>query len=464
MSAGSPIRHQSGQRPRAWPLATTIAAIMAATAPAGAQTLSETLAAAYLANPDLAVGRARLDVVNEQRPQALGGFLPSLSATASRDVQDLTYDGAVSRTNRQDQQALTLSQPVYSGGAATAGLDRAENTIRAERARLRTTEADVLLAAVTAHVDVARDLDVLDLNRQSRELLVRRLDQTRALHDLGDATAADLAQARARVADAEARVVAAEAALAKSQATYLAVTGREPADPDPAPLPASLPDSLNTALLRAREANPQILAAGFATEAATDGIAVSRGALLPKVSLTGSLSRNRSSLDINPRETEAAAVGLQLTVPIYSAGIAESRLREARKAAAEARLSRVATERSIVERTERVWRDMLAARAAITAREAQVEAATTALDGVAREVDLGRRPLIDLLDAQRDLLDASEALAGARRDLIVAAFGVLAATGGLEARALGLDVPYHDPTGDYEAVKWRVFVNPVTGE
>ncbi|WP_372074132.1 TolC family outer membrane protein [Tistrella mobilis] len=464
MSAGSPIRHRPVRPPYAWPLAAIIAATTAVIAPAGAQTLSETLAAAYLANPDLAVGRARLDVVNEQRPQALGGFLPNLSASASRDVQDLTYDGVVNRTNRQDQQALTLNQPVYSGGAASAGLDRAESTIRAERARLRTTESEVLLAAVTAHMDVARDLDVLNLNRQARDLLVRRLDQTRALHDLGDATAADLAQARARVADAEARVVAAEAALAKSQATYLAVTGQEPTDPTPAPLPAHLPDTLGAALLRAREANPQIVAAGYDTEAATDGIAVSRGALLPKVSVTGSLSRNRSSLDVNPRETEAAAVGLQLTVPIYSAGIAESRLREARKTAAEARLSRLATERSIVERTERVWRDMLAARAAIAAREAQVEAATTALDGVAREVDLGRRPLIDLLDAQRDLLDASEALAGARRDVVVAAFGVLAATGGLEARALALDVPYHDPTGDYEAVKWRVFVNPVTGE
>ena len=89
MSAGSPIRHRPGRQPHAWPFAVILTAVMAVTTPACAQTLRETLAAAYLANPDLAVGRARLDVVARVAARAV----PLATAAPARDHRARPVDG-----------------------------------------------------------------------------------------------------------------------------------------------------------------------------------------------------------------------------------------------------------------------------------------------------------------------------------------------------------------------------------
>jgi outer membrane protein TolC len=61
-----------------------------------------------------------------------------------------------------------------------------------------------------------------------------------------------------------------------------------------------------------------------------------------------------------------------------------------------------------------------------------------------------------VLDSEQELLDARVELVRSQRDEIVAAFQVMAATGQLTARQLGLPVQYYDHESYYKAArnKW----------
>ena len=119
----------------------------------------------------------------------------------------------------------------------------------------------------------------------------------------------------------------------------------------------------------------------------------------------------------------------RLTIPLFEGGARLSRIREAnaRQLArhydvADARSSSAATVRAAFHRRQ-------AAQARISASRSQLQAARTALKGVKLEAQVGRRSLIDVLDAQRELVDAEVTAAGAVRDHTVATFRLLAALG-----------------------------------
>jgi outer membrane protein len=77
-----------------------------------------------------------------------------------------------------------------------------------------------------------------------------------------------------------------------------------------------------------------------------------------------------------------------------------------------------------------------------------------ALEGVRAENSVGTRTILDVLNAERELLNAQVELVTAQRNSYVAGFQLLAAMGQAEARNLGLDGgPLYDPTVNYRRVK-----------
>ena len=88
-----------------------------------------------------------------------------------------------------------------------------------------------------------------------------------------------------------------------------------------------------------------------------------------------------------------------------------------------------------------------------------VSAAQLSLEGVRAENSVGNRTILDILDAEQELLRAEVQLVTARRNAYVAGFSLLAAMGMAEAEDLNLDVgrPLYDPTVYYESVDDAIF-------
>ncbi|MCP4328124.1 MAG: TolC family outer membrane protein [Alphaproteobacteria bacterium] len=425
---------------------------------ANAQTLYEALALAYLSNPTLLAQRAQLRSTDEQVPQALSNWRPTVTATGNlAEEYARTVMGGVTAKgdNLEAGVSLSVSQPLFRGFRTEAQTDQAENLVRAGRADLVTTEQQVLFDAVTAFMNVLRDQAVLELNINNEQVLRRELEATRDRFEVGEVTRTDVAQAESRLARAIADRVAAEGNLEISRADFVQVIGVPPGVLEqPLPYDDLPPDVVEVNNLAATH-NPTVVSALYREAAARDTVDLVFGELLPSVSLDGVLSYADNPAP-GTSEAESASIGATVTIPIYQAGSVTSRVRESKQVVSQRRMEIAEAKRAAVEVATQAWENFLTSRAQVLAFEEEADATALALEGVQEEAQAGLRTVLDVLDAEQENLDARVNLVGARRDEVVASYNLLSAIGRLTAPQLGLDVPYYDSQIYYDEVrdKW----------
>ena len=428
---------------------------------ARAQSLSDALMAAYRNNPTLLARRARVRAQDEGVPQALSNWRPDVSFTASNSISQikntLNTGDNINQTRHPLSLGVDFTQPLFRGGRTLAATEKAENTVRSERALLMGTEQDVLLQGVTAYMDVFRDQSVLKLNVSNEEVLKRQLEATRDRFQVGEITRTDVHQAEARLTTAVADRIQAEGNLEASRAAYENVIGEPPAaelnSPD---IQTTLPSDKTEVVKIASSRNPNVVSAEFNRRAALDQADNVWGELLPTLDLTATWDRNYQTGG-ETGYTQTALVGLSLTVPIYQQGQVYSRLRQARQTAAEQALLIDQQRRDAVEAATQAWEALLTAQARVKALKTGIEANVVALEGVEKEASVGSRTVLDVLDAEQELLNSRVSHVRAQRDDVVAVYSVLTAIGRLTVRDLNLGGDAYDPRDHYREVRGKAF-------
>lgn len=423
--------------------------------------LSATLVRAYESSPRLLEARERLRRANEERNVVLGGWLPNVVArgqVGSQKESFRNFEGNPQESTRLGNAGVEATINLYNGGGSTAELKRADNRIREERARFTSTEQLTLFDAAQAYCDLFRDQGILAARQANLDYLTRVVEVTRELYELGDRTEGDLAQASGRQAEAEGDLALARASLEGSRAGYVRAVGEPPPPIGTPTLPPGLPLTEENLLRESAEVNPDVVAADFAARAARNDIRVAVSQLLPSVDVRGlvDFTRDELRLSADRRVTTYSVVGV-VTVPLYQQGIEYARVRQARAAARERDASINSVRRDVLDQASRAYSDALAAADRIEALGRAVEANQRAVASLAEEVRVGRRSLLDLLDAQRDLVNTQVSLASAQRDQVVAAYVVLGSFGRLTVRDLQLPVAFYDLQGDYVRSRNRLF-------
>jgi outer membrane protein/adhesin transport system outer membrane protein len=423
-------------------------------APVAAETLEEALAATYTSNPTLQAARAELRATDELVPQALSGWRPtaSINGEVGEEWEDSNISGDETRTPRSAN--LNITQPIYRGGRTVASTNQAESLVLAQREFLLGIEQDVLLQGVTAYMDVLRDEAVLQLNINNEQVLQRQLEAAQDRFTVGEITRTDVAQAESRLAGATAQRIAAEGQLISSRAIYRQVIGEMPGSLVETAPASNLPAS-EEETVAGSTSTPDVRAAEYAEQAAREGVDVVFGELLPQISLAGDLT---TAEDVSTKngQTDSAAIIARITIPLYQAGGVDSRVREAKQRVSQRRQDIETQRRFAAQTATTAWRALETARAQIQSFESQVRAGEIALEGVQQEAAVGSRTVLDILDAEQELLDARVSLVQAQRDEVVASYQVLSAVGRLTALELGLPVETYDVERYYHEVrdKW----------
>ena len=440
--------------------AVSLVALCAVSDVSSAQTIDEALAAAYRSNPQILAERARLRATDEGVPRALSNWRPVVTlqgqAGTGRDTLRTDTPAGTTTTDRTRSPYLAqlqVSQPLYRGGRTEAVISRAENLVQRGRAQLHAIEQQLLFDAATAYLDVLRDQAVLDLTVNNEQVLQRQLAATRDRFQVGEVTRTDVSQAESRLARARADRIQADGNLTSTRATYLKVIGSPPGQlVVPQPL-ANLPDS-DQAVLEGATNNPNVISARFNEKAAQDDIDLVYGEKLPTVSLTGNLARQHET-STPGLERDVAEALVVVTVPLYQGGSVDARVRETKQTAGQRRIEVDDTLRQAREQATRSLETLTTARARVTAFREEIRSAQIALEGVEQEARVGSRTVLDVLDAEQELLNARVDLVRARRDELVAAYALAASIGRLTARDLGLSVDIYDPTAHYNQTRNR---------
>lgn len=443
------------------------AATVLAAAPAAGESLREALLKAYQSNPTITGSRAGQRATDETVPIARAAGRPSVNLTGGATENPINTGNSFSNPERALTSTLGVSVPIYSGGAVRNSVRAAETRVEAGRAGLRGTEASLFTEVVAAYNDVIRDEAIVGLNAQNVHVLETNLRATQDRFQVGDLTRTDVAQSEARLSLARAQLQTVQARLIGSRENYVRLVGEAPASLDaPPPLP-NLPDTPDGAVEVALRDNPALLAALKARDATAYDVRVARASRLPQVGVTVGGTYNNylgtlgggSSLAGGapvPQSGAAGGLGLNLTLPIFQGGRPAAQIRQAQALRGQAIEQVTETERQVIASTRSAYAIWKSALQVIQSSEQAVGANRLSLEGVRAENSVGNRTILDILNAEQELLNSQVILVTARRDAYVAGFNLLASMGEAEARDLNLEGGrLYDPVENFTSVRGR---------
>ncbi|HPB23105.1 MAG TPA: TolC family outer membrane protein [Novosphingobium sp.] len=441
--------------------------VAALPAPLLADDLRDALNAAYATNPSLQGARAQQRATDETVPIARAAGLPSLQGASSYTEFLKNSANNFTSPDRAFDSSLQLSVPVYSGGGVKNSVLAAETRVKAGQADLRGAESGIFSRVVASYMDVILAEAVVGLNRNNVEVLTVNLRATRDRFEIGDLTRTDVAQSQARLALAQGDLRSAQSSLIAAREFYLSIVGKPPVALQPPPPLAGLPDTPAEATQIALDNNPDLIAARQRSTAAGFDVKAVSASRLPRISVftglgytdyLGTLGGTAAGTGAFTQSQTTAQAGIRASIPMFQGGLPAAQRRQAQARENATMEQEIAIEREVIATVRAAFASWQATDEIIASSQSAVDAATLSLEGVRAENSVGNRTILDILDAERELLQAQTRLVTARRNAYVAGFSLLSAMGMAEARDLGLDGgPLYDPDVNYQRVRGKVF-------
>jgi outer membrane protein len=362
---------------------------------------------------------------------------------------------------------VDVAYPLFNGGRVRNSIRAADERVLAGRAVLRATEGDIFTEAVSAYMDVIRDRSIVTLNENQVRVLQTNLQASRDRFEVGDLTRTDVAQSEARLALAESNLATARGRLQGSEENYRRVIGNLPGDLEPPPALPALPTTPDQAVDIALANNPDLVSIAAQIRAAGRDVSVARSERLPTVSAVsdGTYTNFLGTAEetagagpgvVLPQTRTVGSVGVRATIPLSRGGSVGARVRQAQAIQSQLLERGIETERLVVANTRAAFASYQAAVEAIESNQVAVNANTLALEGTRAEQTVGTRNVLDVLNAEQELLNSQVALVTARRDAYVAGFALLNAMGRADAEDVNLDGgALYDPVANYRRVSHR---------
>ncbi|MES1952723.1 TolC family type I secretion outer membrane protein [Salinisphaera sp. S4-8] len=417
------------------PLAVVVLSVLTLPAWAG-QNLLDTYDQALRNDTELLTARAESGAADARYRQARGQLLPSLSASASytRVEQEQTFespdngdgaggglgffggnDGATS--SDQQSYSLDLTQPLFNW-AAWQNKNAAD--ARRDQAVLSLSDAEqgLIVRVTEAYFDVLAARDALNAAREQQRSIQRQLDRAEAAFEAGLDPVTDQQEAQSSLDSAMVDAIDAENQLASARDALIALTGRAPRDLSgiavDEPMPASAVDGAardhDAWLALALERSPQVAASEAAWRAARQDVGAERGGHLPTVDLVGRVGRQEQLFPISAGGQanlidETRSIGVELKMPLFSAGATSAAVSEAEYNAEQARLDAISARRQLLIDINDAYRNVETSQRRLAALDRAITSGETALEAAQAGYRLGNRTILDVIEAQITLVN-----------------------------------------------------------
>ncbi len=459
MNNHTALRCQPGawlKRLRPMILSTALAVTVAAPQALQAESLADALVSAYNNSGLLEQNRALLRAADEDVAATVAALRPiinwstDITRSFSR-VPAVPGPGNRSSGITNANAGITAELLLYDFGRTPLQISVAKEAVLATRQTLIGIEQRVLLRAVQAYMDVQRNTRFVALRQSNVRVIGESLRAARDRFEVGEVTRTDVAQAEARLSSAQSGLAAAQGDLAQAIEEFIAAVGHKPSrllQPPHLPTISRTVDSAKSVAVRH---HPDILKVQHDVAAADLAILAAEAAMKPRITLNGSLGV-REELG-GSSFSQQGSFGIRATGPIYQGGALSSAKRRAMALRDAQRGVLHVTSLGVRQNVGNAYAVLRAARAVMTSSNDEVSAARVAFNGVREEAKLGARTILDVLNAEQELLNAQANQISAQADVYIAAYAVLSSMGQLTARDLNLAVQSYDPAAYYNLVK-----------
>jgi len=405
-------------------------------------TLTGAMVSAYNTSGLLEQNRAVLRAADEDVATAASQLAPVVSWASS-----VSHSGSGSSSfDTSANASLSASYTVYDGGKSDLGLEAAKFSVLATRSKLINVEQNILFGAVTAYLGVIRETENVALRENNLSVIREELRAANDRFEVGEITKTDVALAEARLAASNSALAVAKGSYEKAVASYISAIGEKPNTPKYPNFVPEVPSSLESAIAIALTEHPSI---GEIKNLVKVSEINSKIADLA----TGFTISLGSSVSLDEEGETSGNLNVTASGPIFSGGklYSSSRKKIALKEQVLARL--YSSKISIEQNVTNAFSSLQVAQAAKLAAGEQIRATEVALKGVKEEAVLGARTTLDVLNAEKDLLDARMQLISAKVDENLSMYQLLLQIGRLTADYLGLPVVQYDVKKYYDLVK-----------
>ncbi|MEO6256511.1 MAG: TolC family protein [Sphingomicrobium sp.] len=436
-------------------------AVLLCTSPAHAVDLRDAVQAALNTNPEIRQAVANRVATQEERVQAQGLWYPRLSVEASAGVRNLRNPtrrsiGIADETLWPIEGDLIVDQLLFNSGGREAEIRRQAARTDAAASRVEERSEFIALNVARTYIDYLLQQRLVAIAQDNATFHERLAGDLREGVSKGSISIADQQQAEERLQAARARVTEAREDLDNAAITFRTLTGL-PLDSVSMPpdLTQFMPASIEEAEALARQNNPRVQEALADLATAREEVHAARAALGPSVNLEG---RARAGHDIDgfSGKTTDLLGNVVVRWTLYNGGTKEANVREQSNRADEVHAR-------LFDRTRRAEEDVRTASSRLENQtrlvgelETQSRITDDLLLSYREQFNIGRRSLLDVLDAQNTRANVQAQTETARLAKLYAQYRLLASTNRL-IESLGVAMP----TAAYSDERTRFRVNPI---
>ncbi len=405
----------------------------------GSAELSRRVKLALAHSPSIASAQAALRQAQENASATRGGLFPSadLGAGATRQKQSAAESvvpgglGPLTLYNASVSVGYTLDL----FGGVRRGIEAQLAQADYQQAQLDSTYLTLAANVVTASLQEASLREQLRATEQIVDMQRKTLGIAEQQLKIGSKSLSDTLAVRSQLASTEATLPPLRAQLATTRNQLATYSGITPAQLDMAPLtldtitlPQDIPLSLPSRLVEQR---PDIRAASAQLHAASAGVGIATAAMLPQISLSGSVgSQALRAGDVFSAGTGAWSLGLNLAQPLFHGGELLHKKRAAQagldKAAADWQQTVLVAFQNVADSLEVLQYDAQT----LAAQSVAERSAARQLELTRQQYQFGATGYLNLLDAERSYQQALIALIRARAARLADTAALYAALGG----------------------------------
>jgi len=419
-------------------------AILAFSQPLAAADLLQTYRDARANDAVYASARAARDAGRENLPQGLALLLPTISASAFTQMNDINIDfrGAAPESKRDGNTngyGLSLTQPLFNWQSITLYREAGFKVAQSEAAFGQVAQ-DLIVRVAQAYFDVLASQDSLAFIQAQKTAISEQLAQAKRNFEVGTATITDTHEAQARFDLAFSQEIAAQSDLEIKKSALQQIIGKFPDRLVPlkpsTDLTAPAPNAMEPWVSSAEEQNFTVRVQRAALEIASREIERSRSGHYPTLNLVGSYGHNSASISTVGTvsvgtDSTSRSIGLQLAIPLYAGGGVNSLVRQAIANQDKARQDLENARRSTALAARQAFLGVNNGLAQVRALEQALVSSQSALDSNKLGYEVGVRINIDVLNAQQQLFSTKRDLSKARYDTLVNGLRLKAAAGTL---------------------------------
>ncbi|MCO8168821.1 TolC family outer membrane protein [Pseudomonas sp. 21LCFQ02] len=383
-----------------------------------------------------AAAQAQRRAGQERELQGRAGLLPQISFDAQTSWSETEYEvvnGRLEQRRQNRSYGIQLVQPLFRWQNwieyRQGGLHKALAELRA-----RSAEQALILRVAQAYFEVLHTQDVIAAMLQLQAADLEQLASARKNFELGNANIVDVHEAQMSYDSTRAQLIKARSDLGVARHALARLTGL-PAQElsalgEQINLVSPEPGDVETWVRAAEHSSLEVQIQELTTEVAENEVRSRKAEHLPSIDMV--LSQNmQQNPNANTQRSESAAIGLRLSLPLYSGGRLTSSAREAVALHQQAQYQLLDTRRAAALATREAWAGVTDGMAQIKALEVARVSAQSAVDSNRLGYRVGVRVGADVLEVQSQLSEIVRQLAKARYDALLAQLQLKAAIGAL---------------------------------